>query len=186
MKQLEHNRSFTEKFVEFFTPLTVPHAKSELFRAQSVIFCIVAGSMADPNEEEIKAAFLQFDGNGDGHIEKKELGKFLKSMGLNVKKKELSNMIKEADKDGDNKIGYDEFKDLVNDALYGDHELREAFNNFDTSGDGFISVTELKGLMESLGGDFSEYDILEMLVVADKDKDGKVSFDEYKHIMGGC
>ena len=45
--------------------------------------------MSDPNDAEIKAAFLQYDKNGDGHIELKELGKFLKSMGLNVKKKEL-------------------------------------------------------------------------------------------------
>ena len=34
--------------------------------------------MADPNEDEIKAAFLQYDKNGDGHIELKELGKFLR------------------------------------------------------------------------------------------------------------
>lgn len=132
-------------------------------------------------------------------------------MGLNVKKKELKNMIKHADTDGDSKIGYEEFKALVargvnyfvviflvetfilfircvppvNDALYGDSELKAAFDAFDESKDGFICKTELKCLMDSLGGDFTDNDIKEMLEDADLDNDGKVSFEEYKAIMSG-
>jgi len=80
-------------------------------------------------------------------------------------------------------VAFDSFKNEQ--GFITTERLKEAFDKFDTSGDGFISVTELKGLMESLGGDFTEEDIFEMLEVADKDKDGKVSFDEYKNIMSG-
>lgn len=47
---------------------------------------------------------------------------------------------------------------------------------FDNNGDGFIDPDELKLIMSSVGESLSDKDLDEMIKEADKDGDGKVSF----------
>ena len=48
-------------------------------------------------------------------------------------------------------------------------DLEEAFSLFDIDGNGQITLNELIAVLRSLGKDFSDEDVKEMLDIADKD-----------------
>ena len=62
-------------------------------------------------------------------------------------------------------------------------ELTAAFKVFDKDGDGYIDSSELKSIMESLGENNTEEQILEMIRSADSNGDGKIDFEEFKKMM---
>lgn len=111
------------------------------------------------------------------------------------------------DADGNGTIDFEEFLGLVKN-LKSDNEaddLKEAFkwvihiNNefkewngllcilhrvFDADGNGLIDREELKRVMASLNEELSEEDLSAMINEADTDKDGQISFEEFKAMMG--
>merc|ERR1711871_1524424 len=64
-------------------------------------------------EEEIKNAFLTFDADGSGYIDREELVNVLTTMGDPVDEETINGMIAEADLDGDGKINYAEFTKIM-------------------------------------------------------------------------
>merc|ERR1712057_14362 len=64
-------------------------------------------------EEEIKNAFLTFDADGSGFIDRQELVEALTTMGDPVDEETINGMIAEADLDGDGKINYAEFTKIM-------------------------------------------------------------------------
>merc|ERR1712124_58987 len=64
-------------------------------------------------EEEIKNAFLTFDADGSGFIDRDELVNVLTTMGDPVDEETINGMIAEADLDGDGKINYNEFTKIM-------------------------------------------------------------------------
>lgn len=58
-----------------------------------------------------------------------------------------------------------------------DADLQNAFRCFDTDGNGFISLEELKQVMENLDVKMSMEEVKEMLREVDDDNDGNVSFE---------
>lgn len=67
---------------------------------------------ADP-EYEYKKAFKIFDKRGDGFIDNAELKHIMLNIGEDMGDGEIAEMIKEADNDGDGKLNYDEFLNIM-------------------------------------------------------------------------
>merc|ERR1711981_1203000 len=63
--------------------------------------------------EEVKNAFLTFDADGSGFIDRQELVEALTTMGDPVDEETINGMIAEADLDGDGKINYAEFTKIM-------------------------------------------------------------------------
>lgn len=61
------------------------------------------------SEEEIKEAFRVFDRNGTGYVCAVELRHLMINLGEKLTEKEVDEMIREADMDGDGQINYAEF-----------------------------------------------------------------------------
>ncbi|VDO01268.1 unnamed protein product [Rodentolepis nana] len=87
---------------------------------------------------------------------------------------------------GDGSIDYKEFVSLMATYYENQHEeksqseiYREAFNRFDVNKDNVIDSNDLKALMEDLGTELRESDIVEMIQEADKNGDGVVDYDEF-------
>ncbi|XP_062567333.1 calmodulin-A-like isoform X1 [Saccostrea cucullata] len=94
MKVLDKNGNGRVEFAEFSAFM-----KKELEKNQ-------AGS---DQESSIRAAFKIFDRDGNGVIDAKELKFAMQNLGEKLTEKELQDMMREADVDGDGKINYEEF-----------------------------------------------------------------------------
>lgn len=57
--------------------------------------------------------FRVFDSNGNGFIDREELRKVMQSLNESLSEEELDAMIKEADKNGDGQISFEEFKVMM-------------------------------------------------------------------------
>ena len=62
-------------------------------------------------------------------------------------------------------------------------ELREAFNLFDTDGNGTIDSKELKEAMQSLGFEAKNQTIYQIIADIDKDGTGDIDFEEFLDLM---
>jgi Ca2+-binding EF-hand superfamily protein len=121
-----------------------------------------------------------------GTIELDELQQVMRKLGQNPTEKDLLEMIKSVDDNGDHEIDFEEFLILMKSrigTLDPEQELRDAFAVFDTDGSGAIDRKELKRLMKKLGQALSEAEIDAMMNEVDENGDGEISFEEFKALM---
>jgi centrin-1 len=64
-------------------------------------------------------------------------------------------------------------------------ELKEAFNLFDTDGNGTIDAKELKAAMRALGFEVKKADVRALIASIDKDESGAIDFAEFVDMMTG-
>ena len=116
---------------------------------------------------EIKEAFDLFDTDHSGTIDTEELKQALMNLGIDAKNQTLQNMMNDKMSDKDTP-----------------EDLRKVFDLFigDDTADK-IEFRHLKRVAKELGENMSDDELNEMIVRADLDKDGKVSFDEFYAIM---
>ncbi|KAH3743015.1 hypothetical protein Pelo_15584 [Pelomyxa schiedti] len=79
-------------------------------------FCMMMSKkiVEEDNPEELRAAFREvFDKNGDGEIDMEELRRVLPTLGETLTDDQIVQMIKEVDVDGDGKISFDEFVQIM-------------------------------------------------------------------------
>ena len=61
------------------------------------------------SEEDLKKAFKHFDIDKDGVISRKDMKDALSKLGRNLSDKDIDDIFKDADEDGDGFVDYDEF-----------------------------------------------------------------------------
>ena len=136
---------------------------------------------------EIKEAFDLFDSDHSGTIDTEELKQALSNLGIDAKNQTLQNMMNDIDKNQSGTIDFDEFIEMMT-AKMSDkdipEDLRKVFDLFigDDTADK-IELRHLKRVAKELGENMTDDELNEMIVRADTDKDGKVSFEEFYAIM---
>uniref|UniRef100_A0A3B4WDZ9 Calcium binding protein 2b n=1 Tax=Seriola lalandi dorsalis TaxID=1841481 RepID=A0A3B4WDZ9_SERLL len=131
--------------------------------------------------DELREAFVEFDKNKDGYISHKDLGECMRTMGYmptEMELIELSQQICEWNSGG--KVDFEDFVELMGPKMLaetadmiGVKELRDAFKEFDSNGDGQISLTELREAMKKLMGEqVTNREINEILRDVDLNGDG--------------
>ncbi|NWY16438.1 CABP2 protein, partial [Aphelocoma coerulescens] len=143
--------------------------------------CQVAGGDAVVSPE-LKQAFREFDKDHDGYISYKDLGECMRTMGYMPTEMELIELSQQIT---GGKVDFDDFVELMGPKMLaetadmiGIKELRDAFREFDTNGDGQISVPELREAMRKLLGQQLNYqEVDEILKDVDLNGDGLVDFE---------
>ncbi len=147
---------------------------------------MINDEISSKKKNEYLEAFKIFDKNNDGLITQDELKQLLNNIGQKPSDSEIQDMINEIDIDGDGKINFDNFITLMEKKLR-DHdneeELIETFKVFDKDGIGFITYNNLKDVVHSLGLNYSDDEIMEMIKECDLDKDMMINYDEFTKMV---
>ncbi|XP_072768529.1 calcium-binding protein 2-like isoform X2 [Nerophis lumbriciformis] len=138
--------------------------------------------------DELREAFLEFDKNKNGYISHKDLGECMRTMGYMPTEMELIELSQQI---CGGKVDFEDFVELMGPKMLaetadmiGVKELRDAFKEFDSNGDGQISLTELREAMKKLMGEqVTNREINEILRDADLNGDGLVNFEEFVRMM---
>jgi len=136
--------------------------------------------------QELKETFKMFDLNNDGIITKEELGIVMKRLGRETNDRDLETMIRDVDTNGNGVVELDEFINMMKAqtrTMTSDEAVRQAFQVFDKNGDNFINKDEIRMAMNNLGENVTEAEVNEMLQCMDLNKDGRVSFEEFKKMF---
>lgn len=175
---------------------------------------LIPGHLTTSQIEQVRDAFNIFDKDKDGTITREELKSVMLALGLNPSETEIMDMIDSADTDKNGVIDINEFISLMP-SLTGDksfaapssgpasaaeknsstssgskdlteeEELRKAFKEFDTNGDGVISPEELNQVMQSIGEKLTADEIQVIIQEVDNNGDGRIDYNEFCKIYSG-
>jgi len=140
--------------------------------------------------EERKAyleAFMAFDKNNSGVISNKDLIHALRRVGLNPTEVEVNEMINKIDNET-RYINFTEFCQILvekNTEVDLETEYKECFRVFHKDEEGCVPADELKFVLQYLPAKIKLDEINEMIETVDKNGDGKISYSEFRVMMGG-
>uniref|UniRef100_A0A8D2LTN0 Calcium binding protein 4 n=1 Tax=Varanus komodoensis TaxID=61221 RepID=A0A8D2LTN0_VARKO len=132
-------------------------------------------------------AFKEFDTDQDGYISYKDLGECMRTMGYMPTEMELIEISQHIKMRMGGRVDFEDFVEMMGPKLreetahmVGVRELKIAFREFDTDGDGAISEAELRQAVGALLGEqLKAQEVDEILQDVDLNGDGKVDFDEF-------
>ncbi|CAH1244824.1 TNNC2 [Branchiostoma lanceolatum] len=143
---------------------------------------------------DIKAMFDKHDVNKDGTISSSELKAVVKEFGLPPCEHLVEQIIKDCDTNGNGTLELDEFNVVIQvlqqvkaamaDPATMEAEMKQMFQEFDKNGDGFLTKEEMQTALTkvhsiNMTGDACE----KILNVADKNKDGKLDYNEFVNMI---
>jgi len=154
----------------------------------------------------MRDAFNLFDADGSGEITVEELAYALQGVGQDASLEEIKDMITKGDKDSDGMVSFEEFKELVQRQMAqadGPEEVLKAFQAFDTSHSGEITMEDLTEVARSLGYlqtsenlsqsitdkqtkeglTVTPYDVKEIFDYCAANDDGKFTFFAWRKVM---
>lgn len=150
-------------------------------------------NLSEEQIAEMREIFSLFDKDCDGFIDVRELGKVLRSMGLNPTEVEIEDLINQyrdvddiEDESEDGKMDFPEVMKILaiktKEPPETEEYLREAFRAFDKDGSGNITLIELRQIMTNHGEKLSDEEVAEMIQEADDGK-GEVHYEDFVKLI---
>ena len=87
-------------------------------------------------------------------------------------------MITDVEKKGDGLLDFPQFMEAIVKKISEldlDKEIEKSFRLFDSNGDGYLDIDDLKHVADLIGESMSKEELYEMIKEADRDHDGKVT-----------
>ncbi|XP_027013864.2 calcium-binding protein 2 [Tachysurus fulvidraco] len=137
--------------------------------------------------DELAEAFKEFDYDQDGYLNYKDLAECMRTMGYMPTEMELLEIIQQIKMRLGGLMDFDDFCELMGPRMMvetahmlGLKELKCSFKQFDTDGDGKITLDEMKEAVRTLLGEkLKKGELEEILKELDLNGDGIVDFDEF-------
>jgi len=133
--------------------------------------------------KQFKEVFLLFDQEKNGVISRQELGNVMQLFGRNPTESEVNDAIQQSDYTQNGVIDFSDFLIIMTSNVTNkdiEEDLKEAFKMFDLDGSGYILASELRTVMERLGENLSNAEILEIIKLVDRKNIGKVSYADFR------
>mmetsp|Transcript_84182 Transcript_84182/g.184842 ORF Transcript_84182/g.184842 Transcript_84182/m.184842 type:complete len:170 (+) Transcript_84182:295-804(+) len=135
--------------------------------------------------EELKEAFDLFDMDGTERVNPRDIRLCINNLGLR-RNQVVQHMLHDLERQGAKPLDFGGFVDLMT-AKMGERDTREevskVFRLFDDDRSGTITLRNLQRIARELGEQVSTEDIEEMIVRADSDGDGEVTFEDFYTLM---
>ena len=144
------------------------------------------GDLSEEQKQEIREAFDQFDTDGSGSIDAKELKVAMRALGFEVTREEIREMIFKVAGGNVPAIDFNQFMEMMGQKILQRNplqEIKKAFTLFDKDHNGKISLKDLKTATIELGENLTDDELREMIKEADRDRDGEVCEDEFIEVM---
>lgn len=159
---------------------------SLLNRFKKKVLRVVADNLPDEQIDSMRQMFHLMDKDKNGCLSFEELKDGLSMIGHTLPDRDVEMLMDAADIDGNGTLNCEEFITM---SVYlrkiGDDEsLTEAFRYFDKDQSGYVEFDELKDALSSDdSGAINDQVIRDILNDVDLDKDGRISFEEFKAMM---
>ena len=128
--------------------------------------------------------FRAMDQNDDGYITASDFIQTAHENGIEMTETEASALLQILDFDGDGNFSISDFVAAAVDKKFCSEDLaRLAFDHFDVQKDGIITVLDLIKAFQRGTKEYTDEEIQEILEEVDLNKDGKITFAEFKQIM---
>eukprot|EP00930_Biecheleria_cincta_P018147 TRINITY_DN1422_c0_g2_i1.p1 TRINITY_DN1422_c0_g2~~TRINITY_DN1422_c0_g2_i1.p1 ORF type:complete len:474 (+),score=104.49 TRINITY_DN1422_c0_g2_i1:286-1707(+) len=159
---------------------------SGMSKLKKVALTLIAQQLDDAKIQDLKNTFSALDKNKDGTLTIKEITDGMSKHSLEMPA-DMADALQRVDTDGSGVIDYTEFiaATLEQSRYMRDEVMWSAFRVFDKDGDGKISKEELGQVVAESRDDLErvQADVLAMIQEADTNKDGFISFEEFKAMM---
>jgi len=150
---------------------------------------IIASQLGEKQIKGLRDLFIELDTNGDGLLSRQELKEGLEKVVVKEVPQDLNELISSIDCDGSGAIDYTEFlAAAIDKRLCLEKDVCwSAFRVLDKDGKGTVSKAELKSIFndEDLQEVAEEGSFVRVMEEVDRDKDGKIDFDEFMIMMRG-
>ena len=142
--------------------------------------------LTEEQKQEIREAFDQFDTDGSGGIDAKELKVAMRALGFDIPRDEIKRMITAVAGSNVPAIDFQQFMEMMGQKILERdpmEEIYKAFDLFDKDHNGKISLADLKASTIELGENLTDDELREMIREADMDKDTEVGKEEFVEVM---
>ena len=137
-------------------------------------------------KDGIREAFNLFDTDRTGTIDSGELKVALRAMGFDVSKADVTEIMKDYDRDGKGELKLQDFTDIMTSKLQQRdpvEEMIQAFQLYDEDGTGKITLSNIRKVSEAMGEKLTDEELQAMIDEFDVDKDGAINQQEFLKIM---
>ena len=143
------------------------------------------------SHQRTQEVFLKWDEDGSGAVGAKEFFRGLKALGVTenlthlkkCKKADIDALFALMDVDGNGELDYEEFiaATLCASKTQNEDNMERAFAYFDKDNSGFITIDELRKVIDDFG--LSGMSDAEFMKEVDANNDGKIEYDEFLRFM---
>ena len=136
--------------------------------------------------KQIREVFETFDVNNDGLVSILEITKLLESSGFDHQNQVLFQLFKTIPNEEKYTLDFEEFLGMMGHRISENNskeEIKEIFGFLTINKSEELNFDALKLIVRELGEDIAEAELREMIMKADLDQDGKVSFEDFYDLM---
>ncbi|KAL3316603.1 Centrin-1 [Cichlidogyrus casuarinus] len=142
--------------------------------------------LTSSQKQEIREAFNLFDLEGIGVIEIEQLKIPLRALGFEPTKDDMRKIRQQYDNEGKGVIDFSGFLSLMTLKMLekeSEEDICKAFQMFDCSNQGRITLNDLKKVAKIVGEKMTDEELQEMIDEADRNGDGVIDQVEFIRIM---